>query len=183
VADAVDVFIGYASAFGSTAGIAERIGDRLRSVGRSVTVAAVDEQTSAGFEPPAAGVVLGSAVHDRHWLPTATAFASEHARQFATRPVWLFSVSSVGDEGSFFAPSVAGVMRRARHESREIVELRAQLDVRDHRNFAGAIEREHWSTAGRAFFRLVGGTYGDHRHWADVDLWADGIARACTPPG
>ena len=95
--------------------------------------------------------------------------------------MWLFSVSPVGDVGSFLAPPVARVMRRARGESKDIAELRTLVDVRDHRNFAGAIERGHWSTAGHVFFRLVGGTYGDHRQWDDIDRWTDRIATACPP--
>ena len=123
---------------------------------------AIDD-LSGVVECPASAVVLGSAVHNRRWLPGASAFVREHAGVLADRPVWLFSVSSVGDFGSFFAPLVGRVMRRARGESKSIVELRTLVDVREHRNFAGAIERGHWSTAGHVFFRLVGGTYGDHR--------------------
>ena len=70
-------------------------------------------------ECPASAVVLGSAVHNRRWLPGASAFVRDHAGVLADRPVWLFSVSSVGDFGSFLAPPVARVMRRARGESKE----------------------------------------------------------------
>jgi menaquinone-dependent protoporphyrinogen oxidase len=178
----VDVLVGYATVFGSTAGIAARIGQRLVGSGLTTAVHAIDD-LSGMVECPASAVVLGSAVHNRRWLPGASAFVRDHAGVLAHRPVWLFSVSSVGDVGSFLAPPVARVMRRARGESKDIAELRTLVDVRDHRNFAGAIERGHWSTAGHVFFRLVGGTYGDHRHWDDVDRWTDRIAAARSPNG
>ena len=38
------------------------------------------------------------------------------------------------------------------------------------------IEKEHWNLTGRLFFSVTGGHYGDHRDWADIDRWADGIA-------
>ena len=121
-------------------------------------------------------VVLGSAIHSQTWLPEAAAFVRRHADELVVSPLWLFSVSSVGDRGSFFAPAVARLMRRMRKETKEIAGFRHVLRIHDHRNFAGAIEPYHWSGAARVFFKLVGGRYGDHRDWADVNTWADGIA-------
>jgi menaquinone-dependent protoporphyrinogen oxidase len=178
----VDVLVGYATVFGSTTGIAARIGERLSGSGLTTAVHAVDD-LSGMLECPASAVVLGSAVHKQRRLPGASASVREHAGVLADRPVWLFSVSSVGDVGSFFAPSVARVTRRARGESKDIAELRTLVDVREHRNFAGAIEHGHWSTAGHVFFRFVGGTYGDHRQWDDIDRWTDRIVAACSPNG
>ena len=43
-------------------------------------------------------------------------------------------------------------------------------------DFAGAIARSHWPATGRAFFRAIGGRYGDHRNWPAIDAWADHIA-------
>lgn len=50
--------------------------------------------------------VLGSAIHNQVWLPEAATFVMSHVRELAIRPVWLFSVGSVGDTSSFFGPRV-----------------------------------------------------------------------------
>jgi len=75
-----------------------------------------------------------------------------------------------------FPARIASRMRAWRKETPELAELRRLLDPREHRNFAGAIERSHWPPAGRAFFRATGGRYGDHRNWPAIDAWADRIA-------
>jgi menaquinone-dependent protoporphyrinogen oxidase len=67
-------------------------------------------------------------------------------------------------------------LRALRKETAEITQMRPRLHPREHRNFAGAITRSHWSATGRAFFPATGGRYGDHRNWPAIDAWADLIA-------
>ena len=167
------VLVAYASAYGSTKGIAEQIGDRLASTGTDVDVRRVDDVEGIdGYD----AVVLGSAVHGGAWLPDAAAFAQASAAALTDRPVWLFSVSSVGDTSAFFGPRVARFMRRARHETKETAALRQAFCPRGHHNFAGAIARSHWGRLANVFFRVFRGSYGDHRDWHDVEAWADTIA-------
>lgn len=167
------VLVAYASAYGSTKGIAERIGGRLAAEGADVDIRRVDDVDGIeGYD----AVVLGSAVHGGAWLPDAAAFARASSAGLAARAVWLFSVSSVGDTSAFFGPQVARFLRRARHETEETAAWRQAFHPRGHRNFAGAIARSHWGRLADLFFRLFGGNYGDHRDWADVDAWADAIA-------
>jgi menaquinone-dependent protoporphyrinogen oxidase len=67
-------------------------------------------------------------------------------------------------------------LRALRKETPEVAEMQRLLDPREHRNFAGAIRRSHWPATARAFFRAMGGRYGDHRNWPANDVWADLIA-------
>ena len=167
------VLVGYASAYGSTKGIATEIGERLTRAGLEVDVRPVSEiEAIDGYD----AVVLGSAIDNMSWLPQARGVRRSHTTALTVRPDWLFSVSSVGDTSSFFGPRVARVMRRMHHEPREIAGIRRATRTRDHRNFAGAVDRTHWNLAGHLFLRAFGGSYGDHRDWQDVDTWADGIA-------
>ena len=168
------VLVGYASAHNSTKGIASEIRDRLMNAGLGADVRSIDEIDT--LEPYDA-VVLGSAIHNQAWLPQAAAFAKAHADDLARRPVWLFSVSSVGETSSFLGPRTTSFIRRRRRDTKELADFRRAIRPRDHRHFAGAIERTHWSILGDLFLRAFGGTYGDHRDWRDIDAWADGIAR------
>ena len=166
--------VAYAGAYGSTKGIANEIGDRLTKTGLQVEARPIDEIEAIETYD---AVVLGSAIHNMAWLPQAVAFVQTYAADLANRPVWLFSVSSVGDTSSFFGPRVARFIRRMRKEPKEIAGFRQTIRPRGHRNFAGAIERTHWSVAGNLFLKAFRGNYGDHRDWRDIDAWADGIAR------
>lgn len=176
------VLVGYASVHGSTRGIADRIAERLRSHGVDVECSPVNQFDAM---PASAGIVLGSAIHDGHWLTEAEAFVQRNHDTLARRPVWLFSVSLVGDEGSAFPAPVAAPLRwlRRRNMSKQLVAMRDAIAPREHRYFAGAVEREHWDRAGRAFFAAMRGRYGDHRDWPAVDAWADRIvAQLSNPP-
>jgi len=169
------VLIGYASAYGSTKGVAIGIGERLRAEGFPVDVRPFDEIDSVDSYDAA---ILGSAIHNQKWLPVADDFMRKHTTALATRPVWLFSVCSIGETTSFFSERVSRPMRRRRKEPPIISEVRPRIDPRDHRYFAGAIERSHWTVAGNLFLRLFGGTFGDHRDWPDIERWTAEIARS-----
>jgi menaquinone-dependent protoporphyrinogen oxidase len=168
------VAVGYASANGSTKGVAKECADRLTKAGVQVDVRPIDELD--GIDGYVA-VVLGSAIHNMAWLPQAATFVQAHRVELAARPVWLFSVSSVGDTTSFFGPRVSRLMRWIRKEPKQIGEWRRTIRLRGHRNFAGAVERSHWNLGGHLFLTAFGGSYGDHRDWQDIDAWADDIAR------
>ena len=168
------ILVTYASAHGSTAGIANRVGERMSRAGFRADVQPIDQMGSLdAFD----AVVIGSAIHNRAWLPQAAAFVRQHGGELAADPVWLFSVSSVGETSSFFGPRVTRLMRRMGSEPKDIAGFRRMIRPRGHRNFAGAVERAHWDLAGHLFLKAFGGSYGDHRDWADIDTWADAIAR------
>lgn len=173
------ILIAFATSHGSTQGIAERIGSRLREYGLAADVRSVDDVARAEDGDVLAGydaVILGSAIHGGKWLPEATGFVDRNAAMLRQRPTWLFSVSTVGDEESMFPPRVANRFRAMRKETPELAAIRAAINPREHRNFAGAVSRSDWPPSGRAFFRATGGRYGDHRNWAAIDAWADKIA-------
>lgn len=167
------VLVAYATSKGSTTGIADRIADRLRYSGVDAKACAVADDLDVSSH---AAVVLGSAIHGGNWLPEARQFADRNAARLRERPVWLFSVSTLGDAESMFPLRVAQRLRSFRKETPEITRLRRLLQPREHRNFAGAIARSDWPATGRAFFLATGGSYGDHRNWPEIDAWADHIA-------
>jgi len=178
----------YASMHGSTKGIAERVASRLGERGFEVDLGAVPEERdgNAGDAGMAAkiesadAVVVGSAMQNRLWLPEAAVLVDRHARLLAARPVWLFTVSSIGEEGSCFSPRVTAVWRRMLRETEQIADFRENIVFRDHHHFTGAISeetvRKEWSRFGRLFFWIMRGRYGDHREWDAIDAWAGTIA-------
>jgi len=162
------VLVAYASAHGSTQGIAESIGAALERHGEQVSVRSAAEAIDVdAFD----AVVLGSAVHDQRWLPEATEFADRSRMALTQQPVWLFSV---GMPGALPRP-----LRRiaAREEPEDVSAIRDEIHPREHRLFSGAVRPDHLSRKGRVAFRALGGRYGDFRNWESIDSWGDGIAR------
>jgi menaquinone-dependent protoporphyrinogen oxidase len=166
------VLVGYASAHGSTRGIAERIAAQLGENGFAVAIRPVDEIDDI-YEYDA--VVVGSAIHDGGWLPEGSDFVHRHVTALAERPVWLFSVGLVGESSSAFPGAVAAQLRALRRSPKEVAHFKKATHARDHAEFAGAIQRDQWPRPDRIIFRGMRGRYGDHRDWDDIDAWTDEI--------
>jgi menaquinone-dependent protoporphyrinogen oxidase len=170
------VLVSYASRHGSTRGIAERIGERLSAAGLSVDVRPVGKIDLSGYD----AVVLGSALYMFHWMGEGRSFAKKNRGALAGKPVWLFSSGPFGDrkvdkEGRDVL-EVAG--------PKELDELRAWLNPRDHKVFWGA-----WDSANKPIGFVERLTMampaarnsfpsGDYRDWPAIEAWADGIAAA-----
>jgi menaquinone-dependent protoporphyrinogen oxidase len=155
----------YGSKHGSTAGIADRIAERLRQRGLVVTVrpvsAVTDLQRYEAF-------VIGSAVYMGSWMQEATEFVRRNRALLAERPVWLFSSGPTG---------VATLP-----EPKQITEFQAAIRPRDHRVFAGALDRQQLSFSERVIVKAVKAPTGDFRDWDDIDAWAETIAHTLALP-
>lgn len=163
-----NVLVAFASRHGSTEEIAERLARRLHDSGACAEVRRVND---AGNIDAYDAVVLGSPVYDQCWAPEALEFVERNVDTLAKRPVWLFSVGSIGDSSPVWG-------RFATKEPKQIGALQTALHSRAYRVFAGVIERDRWPFASRLFFRLLGGRLGDNRNWPEIEAWADEIARA-----
>ena len=118
------VLVAYATDHGSTRGVADRIAGRLQQRGVDAEARAVAEVLEvSSYE----AIVFGSAIHGGKWLPSARQFADRNAASLRERPVWLFSVSTVGDDESMFPDRVANRLRAWRKETPEVAELRRPL--------------------------------------------------------
>ncbi|HZP54582.1 flavodoxin domain-containing protein [Actinocrinis sp.] len=171
----MSVLVTYATAFGSTREIAERVGEVIGKWVPSAVVRPVDEMdTVAGYD----AIVVGSAVHNQVWLPEAREFVRRNAADLSDRPVWTFSVGMPG--------ALPRLLRRMAMSEEAI--LRAQfkgvVGPVGHHLFSGVVTPECLPRIGRVIFRLIGGRYGDHRDWHEIEAWADGIGQsvAATPP-
>src|SRR3979411_1855688 len=89
------LLIAYASKHGSTQGIAERIAEKLRQMGKQA-----EDRTADTVEDPESyeAFVIGSAVYYGFWLKEATEWVHHHQAVLAGHPVWLFSVGPLGTE-------------------------------------------------------------------------------------
>jgi menaquinone-dependent protoporphyrinogen oxidase len=166
------VLIAYATAHGSTKGVAQAVAEVLSRAGVLVDVRAADDVIDIGAYEAA---ILGSAIHNGRWLTPASKLLTELDRE-PRLPVWLFSVCTVGETTSFLGPRLSRLARRARRLPPDVAALGAP-----HRFFAGVIEKSHWNAVGRLVFRVTGGHDGDQRDWADIEQWAREILVTLPP--
>lgn len=170
------VLVGYGSTHGSTQGVAARIATRLSTRGCQVELRPLDQAADGDPLTGYDAVVLGSAIHNGSWLPSASGYLLRNIRWLAGQPVWLFSVATIGDRDSMLAPVVARCFRSFGRQPKELADFQHAIHPRDHHAFTGAIAPEHYLWFGRLIFRSMGGRFGDHRNWPEIDAWADGIA-------
>ena len=152
---------------GATREIADRIANRLARAGLDASSLAPEDLAG---EPGADAYVLGSGVYAGHWQKALATFVRHHAANLRERPVWLFSSGPVGNLAVGATPTEPGEAR----------DLRRLLDARDHRVFAGALDRDkvEGSDLGR-LERVITRRFipeGDWREWDAIDRWADEIA-------
>ena len=171
------VLVAYASKHGSTRGIAEFIGDKLRLNGIDVNVLDVNQVS----EPRAYDAfVIGSALYIGHWMKEAKQFVSRNHDILSTRPVWLFSSGPTGKERKnakgkdLLDPKVSGPL--------ELDKIENGLQVRDHRIFFGAFDPRDLGFFSRQFFKssaIRNATpIGDFRDWKEIESWSNNIASA-----
>src|SRR5947209_5120607 len=157
------VLVAYASKHGSTQGIAERIAEKLRQLGKQAEVRPVDAVENPGSYE---ALVIGSAVYYGSWLKEATEWVHRNQAVLAGHPVWLFSSGPLGTEVKDTEP-----------QPKEMAEFQQAIRPRDERIFFGALDHNRLSFAERMVVKAVRAPQGDFRDWQAIDAWAESIAR------
>ena len=158
------VLVTAASKYGATAGIAEAIGRTLEDEGLEVEVVAVEDVGDLGSYD---ALVLGSGVYVGQWLKSARRFVDDHAGEIAEMPTWIFSSGPIGDPPT---PEESSAVK-----TDEIVE---QTAAREHRLFAGKLDKSRLRFGDRAVVTAVRAAEGDFRDWDEIAAWSREIARA-----
>lgn len=169
------VLVAYASRYGATAEIAERIAGALSRAGHEAVARPVGE---AGDVAATEAVVLGSAVYMGHWRKEAAAFASAHRDDLAARPVWLFSS---GPLPGAVVPEKVAEGQTDDATPKEVPGTMAALGAREHRVFDGRLDPARLGARDRMIRALPAGRgllpEVDGRDWDAIEEWARGIAR------
>lgn len=172
---AMKVLVAYASKHGSTKGIAEFIGGKLRAYGLDVNVSDVGEVEDSGRYDV---FVVGSALYMGQWMKEAKQFVSRNRILLSRRPVWLFSSGPTGKERrnkkgqDLLDASVSGPT--------DLLKIENGLFVKDHRIFFGVFDPKNLGFFSRQFFKYAtireASPVGDFRDWKEIETWTDGIA-------
>ncbi len=171
------VLVAYGSRHGSTKGIAERIADRLKRDGVPAEALPADEVRNPDSYD---AYVIGSAAYMFHWLKEPTTFIRRNRAIISSKPTWLFSSGPLGPD----VPDAQGRDPRIASISKEVPELVEAAAAREHHVFFGAWDRRNKPIGiGERFVRMMPATKdlmpdGDFRDWAEIEDWADAIARS-----
>ena len=164
------VLVVYASHYGATREIAERIAEVLRGERLSVELRSADEDFTGLTREDFDAFVIGSAIHAGHWLRPAVDFVHHNARVLSVRPAWLFSSGPIGQ----------AAVDKIQPDPRDIKEFRHLLDVQEHVIFGGSfdpakadLEDTGWLER-EVVRRLL--PVGDFRDWEQIETWARQVA-------
>lgn len=162
------ILVTYASRTGSTAGVAEAIGQSLAQAGAQVEVLPVEQvQDLAAY----GAVVAGSAIQGGRWLPEAMQFLQAHRSELGRKPFAAFLVCMTlamkkGDQHQHVATWLAPVRAQVRPVSEGL--FAGTLDIRKMRSLGDRIKF-------RISVMLGVWAEGDHRDWAAIRAWAEGL--------
>ncbi|KAH6683318.1 Flavodoxin domain-containing protein [Halenospora varia] len=145
------ILITYASSYGSTQSVAERLSTRLTSAAPPIGDVTLLPLTKDLDPTPFDVVLIGSCIHARHWLKPARAFLTSHSQYFKEnpKPIWAFSVGM----------PKPGAQEKQEEKDME-KKVRKEVDIRGHKLFQGK-----WDSK-------------DMRDWEAMDKWADEIVQS-----
>ena len=161
------VLVTAATTNGSTGEIAQAIGTALTALGVPVVVLPPEEVRDISRYD---AVVLGSAVYSGHWLPDAMDLVDRTSDAWAGRPVWLFSSGPIGKPDR-------GLTKKMGADPVDLPHIRAVTGAREHRMFAGKLDKKDVGPVQRIGLTLFG-MQGDFRDWDAIRTWSAGIADA-----
>ena len=152
-----------ASKHGSTIGIAKTLQACLNRAGYDTVRLPPDEVDSLA---PYDAVIIGSAVYAGRWLKEARQFAETNAADLQKLPVWLFSSGPVGEP-----------LKPLDGAAVQIENLVALTGAREHKLFAGKLDRAKLNFAEKAITYALGVKEGDYRDWGAIEAWGDKVAK------
>ena len=161
------VLVTAASKHGATREIAERIASALDRDGVRAEFVDLDELDDVSSYD---AYVVGSGIYLGNWLEGARRFIEANAEELAQRPTWLFASGSVVGE-----PPVAEDPDALRPGLAE--RLVETTHAREHKLFAGKLDKSKLGLLERAAVRGAHASEGDHRDWDEIERWAGEIAR------
>lgn len=163
------VLVAYASRTGSTAEIAQAIGDQLSEAGLEVDVTPCSEAAEARAYD---AVIIGSALYLKRWERTAMRYLRTQAPDLASRPTWLFQSGPCGADIDYTIDKTPRAVRR----------LRKQIGTDSPKTFGGRLDKAlAISRLGR--WMATGALAGDFRDWGMIGDWTTGVIARLSPSG
>jgi menaquinone-dependent protoporphyrinogen oxidase len=163
------ILVAYATRYGSTAEVAEAIGDELRKAGVAVDVRPVTEVSDLS---PYSAAIIGSPIYMGKWLPEPQVFIERHQQHLRSIPVAYFAVGLKIEEGS------PEILRKAEASMDQVRMLVKPVEIG---LFAGRLESGRLSITDRSIIKLIRAKTGDFRNWEAVRAWGQAVLPKIAP--
>ena len=162
------ILIAYASQFGSTGEIAERIAARLNPHGHQIDLMRVDQVESLDNYD---AIIIGGAIQYDRWMGKARNFIEKHKLQLEKIPcACFFSCLTLSRHDDASAAQAQGY-------ARGISQLFTNSPPIVVRGFAGVLDYSKMSIpvrlVAKVILSIIGVKQGDYRNWLEIDNWAD----------
>lgn len=160
------VLVAFATKYGGTKEIAEKIGQVLRQAGLQADVLPARREIDL---TKYAAVVLGSAVYIGGWRKEAVKFLHANEKKLSERQIWLFSSGPTGlglveelAQGWCFPKGLQPIADRIQPVSIVV--------------FHGVVNEQKLNPIERWMLKNVQAPAGDFRDWEAITAWAAAIA-------
>jgi menaquinone-dependent protoporphyrinogen oxidase len=165
------VLVAYASKYGATEEIAERIALKLSQTGLTVDIRKADEVYNLQNY---SAIILGSAVYVGQWRKQAVKFLKKNVNALFEKPVWLFSSGPTGKGNPI------DIMKgwQFPHVLQPIAD---KIKPRDIAFFHGEVNMVKINFFERLVMNKIHVPTGDFRNWDIIDQWALKIANSLIP--
>lgn len=163
------ILVAYATRYGSTADVAEAIGDELRKAGNEVEVRPISELRDLSQYRAA---VIGSPIYMGKWLPEPQVFIERNQQYLRTIPVAFFAVGLTIEEGN------PESLKKAEMSMDQVRMLVKPVDIG---LFPGRLESGHLSFTDRAIIKMIRAKTGDFRNLEAVRAWAQAVREKIAP--
>ncbi len=162
------LLVTYASKYGATKEIAQKIGDVLCQAGLQAEILPVERVRDV---TPYQAVILGSAVYVGKWMKSACEFMKKHEVSLSQRPVWLFSSGPTG-QGDAIA-LLDGWQLPA--DQKPLID---HIQPRGIAVFHGNIDPRRVNLIEKTAVQALKKPFGDFRDWDAITSWAESVAQA-----
>ncbi|HSG67941.1 MAG TPA: flavodoxin domain-containing protein [Bacteroidales bacterium] len=160
------VLVAYASKYGSTAEIAEKIGEVL--AGRKLHVEVAEVNNVPNLKDYDA-VVIGSAVYIGKWRKDAVRFMKIFEKDLREKRVWIFSTGPTGKGDP-------AALLEGWNLPKNVEPIVNSINAEDVTIFHGALDMDKLSGMHRMMIKKVKAAVGDFRDWEEIVAWAGKIA-------
>ena len=168
----IKVLVAYASKYGATEEIAERIGLILSQAGLLVDVSPVNEVVTLETYH---AIVMGSAVYLGQWRRSAAKFLRKNKHELAKKRVWLFSSGPTGKGNP------VEIMKGWKYPPTLQLSISA-IKPCDIALFHGQLNLEKMNMIERFVISKIKAPVGDFREWDVIENWAKSIAFQLNTP-
>lgn len=160
------ILVAYATKYGATAGIAEKIGQVLKEQGLRADILEVESHIDLSQYN---AVVLGSGVYAGRWNKGAAKFLRANEKELAKRQVWLFS------DGPTDKGKTDELLQGWRFPG-NLQPIADRIHPRDIKVFKGVLDPEKLGFFSSWIIKKAKVPTGDFRDWDEIISWANGIA-------